>query len=601
MNGLESVMVDRPQNTVLLDAVQVPLMIINRSGVIIGFNRVAKRETGIHPSELVGKQIWDTDLQSDDDLRSAFPLDSVASTLTRFQTSVHDNHYIQWSIRSVITDIGVPQWVCTGSVISHHEPPYRQMFEYNPAMMLLISPDDGRIINANRAATQFYGYSAADLSEMTLQELTQQPHSSMVEELRRGIANGQDFLVFQHHTSDNNILDVEIFPSYVELGDTQLMYCVVVDVTDRNMIEDALRSSELQYRQLVELMQEGLAVHNENNINTYVNDKLTEMLGYSRDEILDRPITDFMDDDNTHIVQEYTEVRQTGRSTKYELVFIHRNGQAVYTLVASTPIIDDDGHVTGSFSVITDITEQKLAEESLRQSNAELDAFAHTVAHDLKSPISVMMGFANILESDFGRMSDHELKDYLHTMARTSDKMITIIDELLLLSEMRNIDEVDVHDVDMNEVIVGALERVEYMREQYGATIDIPDADSWVTVPSHAQWIEEVWVNYLTNGIKYGGQPPQIEIGCTDRGDSVQFWVKDNGRGIPPESLDEVFMPFTRLEQVRIKGHGLGLSIVQRIITKLGGVVQVESEVGQGSLFSFYLPKEFIIGQSSEE
>jgi len=579
-----------------LDAIQVPMMLIDRKGVVVGFNRVAQTQSGIARTSIVGNKIWKTPLELDCDLKDAFPLDSVASQITRFQTTARDNSYIQWLIKSVIDEAGAPQWMCTGTVVDNHEPPYRQMFEHNPAVMLLIDPDDGRIIDANRAATRFYGYSAVELCAMKLHEITNQADNNMITELKRGIANEQDFLVFEHHTSRDNKLDVEIFPSYVELGDTQLMYCVVVDVTDRNLIEDALRSSELQYRQLVELMQEGLAVHDANNINTYVNDKLTEMLGYDREQMLDKPITAFMDEDNAAIVDENTMIRQKGQSTKYELTFKHENGHPVYALVASTPIVDDNRKVTGSFSVITDITEQKLAEESLRQSNAELDAFAHTVAHDLKSPISVMMGFANVLETEFIHMSDHELKDYLHSMARTSDKMITIIDELLLLSEMRNIDEVQVDTVDMGTVINDALERLDYMREQYGATIHVPELDSWIPVSSHGQWIEEVWVNYISNAIKYGGQPPVVEIGCQDDDDHVIFWVQDNGRGIPEESLDEVFMPFTRLEQVRIKGHGLGLSIVQRIITKLGGEVGIQSTVGEGSLFSFRLPKERLTG-----
>jgi|GEM_PF-1699224 len=591
-------MAEFTQMTAWLDAIQVPLMIIDRKGVVVGFNRVAQTQTGVGADSILDNLIWNTSFQIDCDLQEAFPLDSVASQITRFQTNGRDNSFIKWTIKSTIDEAGAPQWMCTGQVADNHEPPYRQMFEHNPAVMLLIDPNDGRIIDANRAATRFYGYSVVEMCAMSLQEITNQADNNMIGELKRGIANGQDFLVFQHHTSLDTDLDVEIFPSYVELGETQLMYCVVVDVTDRNLIEDALRSSELQYRQLVELMQEGLAVHDINNINTYVNDKLTEMLGYDRDDLLDKPITAFMDETNEEIVYQNTDARQRGQNSKYELTFSHRSGQPVYTLVASTPIVDDDKNVTGSFSVITDITEQKLAEESLRQSNAELDAFAHTVAHDLKSPISVMMGFANVLEADFIHMSDHELKDYLHSMARTSDKMITIIDELLLLSEMRNIDEVRVEDVDMASVIDDALLRLDYMREQYGATINTPDADTWISITSHAQWIEEVWVNYISNAIKYGGQPPQVDMGCQDDDDHVIFWVKDNGRGIPEESLDEVFMPFTRLEQVRIKGHGLGLSIVQRIITKLGGEVAVDSVVGEGSMFSFRLPKAHQVAES---
>ena len=110
----------------------------------------------------------------------------------------------------------------------------------------------------------------------------------------------------------------------------------------------------------------------------------------------------------------------------------------------------------------------------------------------------------------------------------------------------------------------------------------------------YGPWIEEVWVNYLSNALKYGGMPsapPRIELGAEPQPDGlVRFWMRDYGPGIPTESQAHLFTQFTRLDQVRAKGHGLGLSIVRRIVEKLGGQVGVISQVGQGSTFFFALP-----------
>ena len=106
-------------------------------------------------------------------------------------------------------------------------------------------------------------------------------------------------------------------------------------------------------------------------------------------------------------------------------------------------------------------------------------------------------------------------------------------------------------------------------------------------------WVEEVWVNYLSNGCKYGGTPPRLELGGeTLPGGTARFWMRDGGTGISPEDQARLFAPFTRLGQVHVGGHGLGLSIVHRIIDKLGGQVGVESDglPGHGSLFYFILP-----------
>jgi signal transduction histidine kinase len=102
-----------------------------------------------------------------------------------------------------------------------------------------------------------------------------------------------------------------------------------------------------------------------------------------------------------------------------------------------------------------------------------------------------------------------------------------------------------------------------------------------------------VWVNYLSNALKYGGQPPQIELGAAEKSDGmVRFWVRDNGPGLRLDEQARLFTPFTKLSQAQTKGHGLGLSIVRRIVIKLGGEVGVESAgvAGQGCVFSFTLP-----------
>jgi signal transduction histidine kinase len=121
--------------------------------------------------------------------------------------------------------------------------------------------------------------------------------------------------------------------------------------------------------------------------------------------------------------------------------------------------------------------------------------------------------------------------------------------------------------------------------------VQISEPDGWPAAVGYAPWVEEMWANYLSNAIKYGGQPPRVELGCDLRPDhKVRFWVRDHGSGLTPEEQVQLFSPFTRLSKVNIEGHGLGLSIVQRIAERLAGEVGVESQPGQGSLFFFTLP-----------
>jgi signal transduction histidine kinase len=230
---------------------------------------------------------------------------------------------------------------------------------------------------------------------------------------------------------------------------------------------------------------------------------------------------------------------------------------------------------------------QQTAE--LQSRNEELDAFAHTVAHDLKGPLGPLIGYAEILEKDHDRLPGDEVRDYLHTISASTQKMNNIIEELLLLAEARQ-SQVEIGPLDMQCLIAESLKRLGPMIEEYQAEISC--SSSWPTVLGYGPWVEEVWVNYISNAIKYGGQPPCVELGATTQSDSrVCFWVRDNGAGITPEAQARLFTPFTRLAQARAKGHGLGLSIVRRIVEKLGGQVGVESDATRlGSVFSFALP-----------
>ena len=166
--------------------------------------------------------------------------------------------------------------------------------------------------------------------------------------------------------------------------------------------------------------------------------------------------------------------------------------------------------------------------------------------------------------------------------------MANIIDALLLLAGVREM-EVPIEPLNMEFVVEEARQRLAHLNKQYGVTVVLPD--EWPTAMGYSPWVEEIWVNYLSNGIKYGGHPPRLTLGATAEPDNMlRFWIQDNGVGITPEMREELFMPFTQLNLRHDSGYGLGLSIVQRIVERLGGEVGAETKPGQGSLFWFTLP-----------
>ncbi|HNT75669.1 MAG TPA: GAF domain-containing sensor histidine kinase [Anaerolineae bacterium] len=264
------------------------------------------------------------------------------------------------------------------------------------------------------------------------------------------------------------------------------------------------------------------------------------------------------------------------------------------------------------------VEELRKRTAELQARNEELDAFAHAAAHDLQNPLGRIVGFAEVLEQTFETLSPTDLQHYLELIARNGRKMGKIIDALLLLAIVRH-EDIQKTPLDMAAIVNEAVEGLHDEAKATQAVLVLPQR--WPTALGYAPWVEEVWANYLSNALKYGGRPdegiaPHVELGFTRPEDMpstaedddslpnrntknqtprsvIRFWVRDNGQGLTPEEKLRLFKPFERLNRAHAKGHGLGLSIVLRIVHKLGGEVGIESQVGQGSCFWFTLPTVF--------
>ena len=361
----------------------------------------------------------------------------------------------------------------------------------------------------------------------------------------------------------------------------------------KRQAEAALRQAEEKYRGIFENAVEGIFQITAAGKLLTANPALARMGGYASVEELMASLNNGVEfyinpgrwAEFTRLVEEQGEVygfeAQSGRPDG-RLIWVSANGRAARA--ATGQILYYEG-------TIEDITERKRAEQERERLIEELDAFAHMVAHDLKNPLTVVTGTAQVLENSCPELPAVELKDCLQTIVQMGGKMNNIIDELLLLAGVRR-QEIEPQPLDMSHIVAEARQRLSHMITTSQAEIITPA--TWPAALGHGPWIEAVWVNYLSNAIKYGGQPPRLELGATERADGqVYFWVRDNGPGLALSEQIRLFTPFTRLNRVQAPGHGLGLSIVRRIVEKLGGQVGVESSgaAGEGSTFSFTLPR----------
>lgn len=370
------------------------------------------------------------------------------------------------------------------------------------------------------------------------------------------------------------------------------------DITESHQMRDALEKSEERHRIISNTISDYAYSYVVQPDGTLRKDWSTQAFHEITGEISFADWEQIIHPEDREMATRRMERLYRGLADISEFRIITRDGKIRWLRDHCHPIMDaETGRVIHVYGAAQDITERKLAEEKLKEythelqaRNEELDAFAYTVAHDLKNPIASMMGFASLVKNYYSRMDQEQILSYIDLIIEGGYKLREIIDALLLLAGVNRMEQADITELDMRLIVDDCKRRLNSLIKETQAKISVMVEDFPIVV-GYAPWVEEVWMNYISNALKYGGKPPHIEIGVdTPTNGMVRFWIKDNGRGLTLDEQQRVFTPFTRLNQVKIEGHGLGLSIVQRIVHKLGGDVGVESIIGQGSQFSFTLP-----------
>lgn len=358
----------------------------------------------------------------------------------------------------------------------------------------------------------------------------------------------------------------------------------------RKRVQDALRESRWRYRLLAENATDIISRQTLDGVYLYVSPACKPLLGFSMEEIIGSSALSYIHPDDKASVQKAYEPRPDCPSTYVVTARVRRkDGDYLWLETISKTVCDSEfGQPYEIVAVSRDVTERVELAEKLRVQNQELDAFAHTVAHDLKNPLSTIISYADFLLAVWNRTDDEQKQDSIINIRGTSQKGLYIIDELILLANVRRGD-VEREPLDMGEILEQVQDRLELMLREYQGELIFPE--DWPVALGYPAWIEEVWTNYISNGLKYGGKSPVLEFGATPLPNGmIRFWVKDNGSGLSEEKQRQLFVEFVRLDELRIEGYGLGLSIVRRIVEKLGGEVGVESQPGQGSTFYFTLP-----------
>jgi PAS domain S-box-containing protein len=461
---------------------------------------------------------------------------------------------------------------------------------------------DCNITEWNRGAEHMYGYSAA--------EIVGRPVSSLIPAERRGeeqaifnrILSGEviDAYETQRVAKDGSVIEVSLSVSAIrdESGAIIAASSTARDITEQIRVIEALRASEELFRGGFEHSPIGMVLENLDGRLARVNDAFVHMLGYDEpDELAGVALAAITHpDDAVRDTAEWGAALAEGKPSTAEKRYLRRDGEIVQVTTASTVVNDGHGERQAVFAQVQDVTEERLAEgrmqrrtSELQAANQELEAFAHSLAHDLRAPLRAIDGFGAELSRRYGEALDDGGRVMVARMRAASTRMGEVIDAMLLLSELTR-RELSPRRVDLSAVAREISDELRLRDPSRDVEFVIEDRLQTVSDP---RLVRVLMMNLLENAWKFTAlrEHARIEIGGAGGG---TFVVRDNGAGFDMASVEMLFTPFSRLHREdEFPGTGVGLTTVQRIVRRHGGAVWGEGQPGEGASFYFKLePQE---------
>ena len=322
-----------------------------------------------------------------------------------------------------------------------------------------------------------------------------------------------------------------------------------------------------------------------------------QLFGYRADEIIGRSVTLLIPDDRLEEEAGIGDKLLHGEPVKQlESVRRRKDGTLVPVSLQISPIKDLNGRVVGSSKVVRDITQQKRIEEQLRKvvvelerSNLELEQFASVASHDLQEPLRMVSSYTQLLELEYKDKLDDEAREYIAYAVDGARRMQRLINDLLEFSRVGTRGR-RLEPVDANVVLGTVRANLSVAIEDGGALVTNEELP---TVLADSTQLGQLLQNLIANAIKFhGGQSPRVHIAASARGAEWVFTVRDNGIGIEPQYFERIFAIFQRLHvAAEYPGTGIGLAVCKRIAERHGGRIWVESDPGNGTTFSFSIPK----------
>jgi PAS domain S-box-containing protein len=499
--------------------------------------------------------------------------------------------------------------------LSESEERFRSLYE-NVTIGIYRTTAEGQILLANPALVSMLGFNSFEqLANRNLEQEGYEPDYPRSKFLEKIDNEGKIIgLESAWNKKNGEVLYVRESAKAVRDARGKMLYYdgTVEDITDRKKVEEALRESEDKFKYVFDHSVSGKSITFPSG-EIHINKAFCEMTGYSPEELANTKWQDISHPDDIKLTENELQSLISGEKklTRFIKRYIHKNGNIVWADVGTALRRDEYGNPLYFMTTTIDITEQKLAEETiiklneeleqkviqrtelLEAANKELEAFSYSVSHDLRAPLRSVHGFTKILLEDYEANLDEEGKRICGIISSSATQMGGLIDDLLSFSRIGRT-SMNPSQLDMKSIVHSVFEDTCPASQKSRIKLKIGKLHKAF---GDANLMKIVWTNLISNAIKYSSKEDNCEISISSslKDYTIAYSIKDNGVGFDMKYKHKLFGVFQRLHsEAEFEGNGVGLAIVQRIILKHGGKVWAEGEEGKGATFYFSLPVQDI-------
>ena len=500
---------------------------------------------------------------------------------------------------------------------------------FNSANFSSIATDARGIIQIfNVGAERMLGFSAAEVINKVTPADISDPHEVIARakllsvELATPIEPGFDALVFKASRGIEDIYEITYirkdgsrFPAVVSVTALRDTHDVIIgylligtDNTLRNRFESEqkrldqrLRDQQFYTRSLIESNIDALITTDPSGIISDVNKQMEALTGCTRDELIGAPFKNYFTDAERAEAGIKRVLSET-KLTNYELTARARDGKETVVSYNATTFYDRDRTLQGVFAAARDITERKILDQALQETNLALQGakltaekanlaksdFLSSMSHELRSPLNAILGFAQLMESGTPPPTSAQ-RQSIDQILQAGWYLLVLINEILDLALIESGKlSLSREPVSLTEVLSECRGMIEPSALKNGIGLTFPRFDDQPFIKADRNRVKQVLINLLSNAIKYNRAGGTVEVICTMHdGQPTRIGVHDTGNGLSPEKLAQLFQPFNRLgqESGNEEGTGIGLVVSKRLVELMGGEIGAASTVGVGSVF----------------